>query len=86
MTRLTSVSYTHLDVYKRQVWNFMIAEKAFMQPIERAQEMESHSGQTMICLLYTSEFGKEELPEIQREFYEDARERMGRVFETLMQL
>ena len=29
------------------------------------------------------EFGKEELPAIQREFYEDARERMGRVFESL---
>ena len=26
----------------------MIAEKAFMQPIERAQEIESHSGQIMM--------------------------------------
>lgn len=32
------------------------------------------------------EFGKEELPRIQGEFYKDARERMGWVFETLMQL
>ncbi len=29
------------------------------------------------------EFGKEELPGIQGEFYKDARERMGRVFESL---
>ena len=56
--RLTPVSYTHLDVYKRQVENTAYSESLWKKIDEftiRYREMyTTDSIKDMVCLLYTS--------------------------------
>ena len=56
---LTSVSYTHLDVYKRQVYRFgafhALSQIALLDKIPQSlSKGQIRSALTAVCLLYTS--------------------------------
>ena len=50
----TSVSYTHLDVYKRQVQQDLLYARAETQNVRRRAEKEVADAHAYACLLYTS--------------------------------
>ena len=49
-----TVSYTHLDVYKRQVWNGLTNEFHPTQMLADMLTIREHLGRLKGCLLYTS--------------------------------
>ena len=53
---IDAVSYTHLDVYKRQPAGFMLRASAIWRPVSPAINMPSPAGpqNAKACLLYTS--------------------------------
>ena len=60
-SRQTAVSYTHLDVYKRQYMDYLVnleenvsAQLPDARPISRWREFGLQKGVLRICLLYTS--------------------------------
>ena len=49
-----AVSYTHLDVYKRQGWKIMVPDAMVEDLTWMCHESLAHAGPYKCCLLYTS--------------------------------